>query len=76
MAFFQNSGPECNIVSFNTTGTQRKIDWFSVNGFCSHCNTIFEALGGFYHFCECQEGQPCLTDEDIVKGKKKEKWTI
>ena len=71
MAFFQNSRPECNNRSFYTTGTQRKIDSFSVGGFCSHCNTFFEAFGSFYHFCECQEGQPCLTDEDIVKGKRK-----
>ena len=71
MAFFQNSRPECNLESFYTTGTQRKIDCFSVDGFCSHCNTIFEALGCFYHFCKCQEVQPCLTDEDIVKGQRK-----
>ena len=71
MAFFQNSRPECNIRSFYTTGTQRKIDSFSVDGFCSHCSTIFEALGRFYHFCECQEGQICVRDEDIVKGKRK-----
>ena len=42
-----------------------------VDGFCSHCNTIFEALGFFYHFCDCQQGQRCFTDKDIVKGKKK-----
>ena len=71
MAFFHNSRPERNIESFYTTGTQRKIDCFSVDGFCSHCDTIFEALGCFYHFCECQEVQPCLTDEDIVKAQRK-----
>ena len=64
MAFFKNSRPECNIESFYTTGTQRKIDSFSVDGFCSHCNTISEALGCFYHFWECP-------DEDIVKGQRK-----
>ena len=71
MAFFQNSRPECNIESFYITGTQRKIDSFSVDGFCGHCNTVLEALGCFYHFCECQEGQPGLTDEGIVTGQKK-----
>ena len=71
LAFFQNSRPECNIERFYTTGNQRKIDCFTVDGFCSHCNTIFEAFGCFYHFCECQEGQPCLADEDIVKGQGK-----
>ena len=71
LAFFQNSRPERNIESFYTTGTQGKIDAYSVDGFCSHCNMIFEALGCFYHFCECQEGQICLTDEDLLKGKRK-----
>ena len=50
MAISQNSRPECSIESFYTTGTQRKIDCFSVDGFCSHCNTIFEALVCFYQF--------------------------
>ena len=71
MAFFQNSRPECNIQNFYAIGTQQKIDSFSVDMFCSHCNTIFEALRCFYHFCECQEGKPCLKDEDILKGKSK-----
>ena len=73
MAFFQNWRPECIIESFYTTATQRKINSFSVDGFWSHCNTIFEALGCFYHFCECQEVQSCLTDEDIVRTQKKRK---
>ena len=62
---------QSNIESFYTTGTQQKIDCSSVDGFCGHCYTIFEALGCFYHFCECQEVQPCLTDEDIDRGQKK-----
>ena len=75
MAFFQSSRPECKIESFYTIGTQRKIDCFSVDGFCGHCSTVFEALGCFYHFCECQEVQPGLTEEDIVKGQERGKWT-
>ena len=71
MAFFQNSLPECKIESFYTTGTQRKIDSCSVDGFCSQCNTILEALGYFYHFCACQKVQPCRTVEDIAKGQRK-----
>ena len=82
MAFFQNSRPQCNIESFYTTGTQRKIDSFSVDGFSSRLTplalmgfavtvTQFSKLWVAYHFCKCQEGQPCLTDEEIVKGKRK-----
>ena len=49
----------------------RKKDCFSVHEFCGHCDTIFEAMGYFYHFCESQELQPGLTNEDILKGRKK-----
>ena len=71
MAYFQNCRPDCKIESFYKTGTQKKIDCFSVDGFCDHCDTIFEGLGRFYHFFECQEVQPCLTDKDIDRGQKK-----
>ena len=48
---FLRTRPECKIENFFTTGRQKKIDCFRVNGFCSHCNTVFEAMGCFYHFC-------------------------
>ena len=68
---FQRTRPECEIESFFTTGRQKKIDCFSVDGFCSHCNTVFEAMGCFYHFCPCQELRPSITEEDIQRGSKK-----
>ena len=71
MSLFQRTQPECEIESFFTTGRQKKIDCFSVDGFCSHCNTVFEAMGCFYHFCPCQELRPSLTEEDIQRGSKK-----
>ena len=33
---------------------REKNDCFSVDGFCSHCNTGFDAMGCFYRFCLCQ----------------------
>ena len=71
MSYFQRKRPECEIESFFTTGRQKKIDCFSVDGFCSHCNTVFEAMGCFYHSCPCQELRPSLTEEDIQRGSKK-----
>ena len=71
MSFFQRTRPECKIESFFTTGRQRKIDCFIVDGFCSHCKTVFEAMGCFYHFCPCQEVRPSLTEEEIQRGSKK-----
>ena len=71
MLYFQRQTPECKIESFYTTGTQKKIDCFKVDGFCAHCKTVFEAMGCFYHYCPCQEARPSLTEEDIERGNKK-----
>ena len=49
----------------------RKRDCFKADGFCAHCNTVFEAMGCFYHYCPCQEARPSLTEEDIERGNKK-----
>ena len=70
MSYFQRTRPECEIESFFTIGRQKKIDCFSVDGFWSHCNTVFEAMGCLYHFCPCQELLPSLTEEDIHCGSK------
>ena len=37
----------------------------------SHCNTEFEAMGCFHHFCPSQELRPSLTEGDIQRGSKK-----
>ena len=71
MSCFRRRRPECEIESFFTTGRQKKIDCFSVVGFCSHRNTVFEAMGCFYHFCPCQELRPSLTEEDIQRASNK-----
>ena len=71
MSYFQRTRPECEIESFFTTGRQKKIDCFSVHGVCSHCNTVFEDMGCFYHFFPCQEPRPFLTEEDIQRESKK-----
>ena len=71
MSYFQRTRPECEIESFFTTSRQKKIDCFSLDGFCSHCNTVLEAMGCLYHFCTCQELRPSLTEEDIQRGSKK-----
>ena len=68
MSSFQRTRPDCKNESFYTTGRQKKIDRFSVDGFCSHCNTEFEAMGCFYHFCPCQELRPSLSE------KKNQTW--
>ena len=68
---FQRSRPDCKIESNVITGRQKKIDCFSVDGICFHCNNIFEAMGCYYHYCPCQEASPSLTDTDSESGVKK-----
>ena len=70
MSYFQRQRPDRKIESFYTTGTQKKIDYFKVDGFCAHCKTVFEAMGCFYHYCPCQEALLSLTEEDIDRGNK------
>ena len=41
MSQFQRTRPDCKFESFYTTGRQKKNDRFTVDGFCSHCNTVF-----------------------------------
>ena len=71
LSYFQQSRPDCKVENNVTTGRQKKIDCFSVDGICYHCNTVFEAMGCYYHYCPCQEARPPLTDTDIERGVKK-----
>ena len=70
LSYFQQTRPECRISNV-TTGRQKKIDCFSVDGICNHCNTLFEAMGCYFHYCPCQEARPSLTDNEIMRGIKK-----
>ena len=71
LSYFQQSRPDCKIESNVTTGRQKKIGCFGVDGIRYHCNTVFEAMGCYYHYCPCQEARPSLTDTDIERGVKK-----
>ena len=41
LSYFQQSQPDCKIGSNVTTGRQNKIDCFSVDGICYHCNIVY-----------------------------------
>ena len=72
MSYFQQSRPECKIESnLTTNGRQKKIDCFNVDGNCFLCNTVFEAMGCYYHYCPCQEARPSLTDTNIERAVRK-----
>ena len=70
-SYFQQTRPECRLESNVTTGRQKKIDCFSVDRVCNHCNTVFEAMGCYFHYCPCREARPSLTDKEIMRGIKK-----
>ena len=71
LSYFQRQRPDCKTESFYSTGSQKKVKCFKVDGFCAHCNTVFKAMGCFYHYCPCQEARPSLTEKDIERGYKK-----
>ena len=50
MSYFQATRTECKIESYYTTGKHKKIDCFSVDGYCNHCKTVFEAMGCYFLF--------------------------
>ena len=70
MDYFQQLHPNCKIQTQFTHKKQKKLGPYLVDGFCSHCITVFEAMGCFFHFCQCQEEKPLLF-EDIESGLKR-----
>ena len=71
MSYFQRQKPECRIGCFYTTGFPKKLIVSRQMVFCAHCNTVFEAMGCFYHYCPCQEARPSQTEKNIQRSNKK-----
>ena len=42
MSYLQSQRPNCTSESYYTTGTQKKIDCFNVDGFCDHCKLFLK----------------------------------
>ena len=74
MSYLQSQRPNCTIEIYYTTGTQKKIDCFNLDGFCAHCKTIFEAMGCYFHFCACQAARASMSEEETPKGLKKREY--
>ena len=72
--YLQSQRPNCTIESYYTTGTQKNIDCFKVDGFCAHCKIIFEATGFYFHFCACQEARVSMSEEETQRGLKKREY--
>ena len=72
MSYYQETRPECRIESFHTSGNQKKIDCFNVDGYCDHFKTVFEAMGCYYHFFLARRIVPHLARK-ILREEKNEK---
>ena len=70
-SYIQGSQPDCKNQSNLSTGRQKRIDCFSVDGTCYQCNTVFEAMRCYYPYCPCQESCSSLTDTDNERGVQK-----
>ena len=70
-SYFRATRPECIIENYYTTGLQKKIYCFSVDGYCNHCSTVFEAMGCYFHFCPFNQARPSLIDDETKRGTKK-----
>ena len=70
LSYFQQTRPERKIENNVTTGRQKKTDCFTVDGICNHCNTVFDAMGCYLHYCPSQKDRPSLKDNEIMRGKK------
>ena len=71
MSYFQSQRSECKIESYYTSGKQKKIDCFIVDGFCAHYNTVFEAMGCYFSFCPCQEAKATLSEGETHRCNRK-----
>ena len=75
LSYFKQSRQDCKNESNVTTGRQKKIDCFSVDGICYHCSFVFEAMVCYFHYCPCQKARPSLTGNEFMRGIKKENKT-
>ena len=70
ISLFQRIISGCKLENFYTTGTPKKIDCFSADGFYAHSNTVFQVMGCFCLYKPGQEVRLLLTEEEIEGGIK------
>ena len=71
LSYFQETRPECRMESNVTFRKQKMVNCFSVDGIRNHCNTVFEAMGCYFHYYQCGEARPSLIDNEIMRRTKK-----
>ena len=73
LKYFQKENPHSYIQTQFNQKSQKRIGVYLVDRFCSHCNTAFEVLGCYWHFCPCREKKRLPIDE-IEKGVKRREY--
>ena len=53
----------------------KKTNAYSVDDLCGQCNTVFEAMGCYYHNRPRQEALPSLTGKKIQRGLGRKSYT-
>ena len=73
--YLQEQKPNCQIKSQFTARRQKRFGPFSVDGYCQHCETAFEADGCFFHFCACQDHKH-HSEEELKRGLVRRERTV
>ena len=71
LSYFQQIRPACKIDSKVTTGRQKKIDCFSVDGICNLCNTLW-SNGLLFPLLSMSRRSPVIDWQRNYKKDKKE----
>ena len=70
LKYFQKQDAHCCIQTQSNQKSQKRTGVYLVDGFCSHCNWVFEVLGCYWHFCPFQEKKRLHVDE-VEKSAKR-----
>ena len=73
-SYLQGTRPDCSIQTQFTHGKQKQFGPFFVDGYCAHCQTVFEAMGCFYHFHGCQDRT--VRENTLEEGMKRRERTV
>ena len=71
MSYLQSQRPNCTIESYYTTGTQKMIDCFNVDGFWAHCKTVFEAMVVTFTFVHVRKQERACQRKRLKKDSRK-----
>ena len=73
LEFLQIKYPNCKLRTQFNHKSQKRIGKYLVDGYCSHCRTVFEVLGCYWHFCNCQDKNR-LSLSALENGAKRRKF--